>query len=319
MEAKIRDKRIYCIINPDAGGGNSRIWWETTMPELDQRGYRYSWEYMHPGHIKEQVQTAVIEQGAEVIVVVGGDGSIFEVINAMVEQDKLIKEGLILVVSPTGSACDFARHIYPQQPKSLPDLLEHGQIHHIDLGCCCFQQQEAAVTKYYINSFDTGVGADTCFAVNDKAGKIKKILKNGQMAFMLTALKVLMTYKYCHARIELPEQTIEGEFIITGLGNGSYIGGGMKLFPHAALDDGLLDLLLIPRKSRLNILRLFPKVYSGDVINIAGTVYLQTPTAQISTQQPINIELDGEVPGTTDAEIRVIPKLLPLLLPVNPA
>lgn len=319
MEAKIRYKRIYCIINPDAGGGNSRTWWETTMPELDRRGYRYSWEYMHPGHIKQQVRTAVIEQGAEVIVVVGGDGSIFEVINAMVEQDKLIKEGLILVVSPTGSACDFARHIYPQQPKSLPTLLEHGQIHHIDLGCCRFQQQEAAVTKYYINSFDTGVGADTCFAINDRAGKIKKILKNGQLAFMLTALKVLMTYKYCHARIQLPEQTIEGEFIITGLGNGSYIGGGMKLFPHAALDDGLLDLLLIPHKSRLNILRLFPKVYSGDVINIAGAVYLQTPTAQISTQQPINIELDGEVPGTTDAEIHVIPKLLPLLLPVNPA
>ena len=64
----------------------------------------------------------------------------------------------------------------------------------------------------------------------------------------------------------------------------------MKLFPKASLDDGLLDLLLIPRKSKLDILRLFPKVYSGEITNIDGVVYLQAASLKIVTAQPINIE-----------------------------
>ena len=319
MKEQIKDKKLYCIVNPGAGGGTSRLWWEKTMPELDRHGYKYSWKYMHPGHVRQQVRTAVLDQRAEIVVVVGGDGSIFEVINAIVENGTLIKEGLIVAVAPSGSACDFARHIYPRQQEGLWALLEHGKVNYIDLGCCRFQQQDTMVEKYYINSFDTGVGADTCFAVNAEKGKIKKRIKNGHIAFMLTALKVLMTYKYSHTHIELPGQSIEGEFIITGFGNGSYIGGGMKLFPKASLDDGLLDLLLIPRKSKLDILRLFPKVYSGEITNIDGVVYLQAASLKIVTAQPINIELDGEVPGTTAAEVHVIPKVLPLLLPKTPA
>ena len=112
MKEQIKDKKLYCIVNPGAGGGTSRLWWEKTMPELDRHGYKYSWEYMHPGHVRQQVRTAVLDQRAEIVVVVGGDGSIFEVINAIVENGTLIKEGLIVAVAPSGSACDFARHIH---------------------------------------------------------------------------------------------------------------------------------------------------------------------------------------------------------------
>lgn len=313
MGAQIKDKLIYCIVNPDAGGGKSRRWWQSTMPDLDRCGYHYFWDYMQPGQIESQVRTAILEQGAEVVVVVGGDGSIFEVVNAVVCRDALIKEGLIIAVAPTGSACDFARQIFPGRQNGLLPLLDQGEVRLVDLGHCRFQCGEQFEEKYYINSFDTGVGADTCFGVNAKKGRIKKLL-NGRLAFMLTALKVLMTYQYRHTVIELDRRKIEGEFIITGLGNGSYIGGGMKLFPQASLDDGLLDLLLIPRKRRMEILRLFPKVYSGEAIHIDGVTYLQTDHATITTEQPINIELDGEVPGTTAAQLRVIPRVLPLLL-----
>ena len=116
--------------------------------ELDRHGYKYSWEYMHPGHVRQQVRTAVLDQRAEIVVVVGGDGSIFEVINAIVENGTLIKEGLIVAVAPSGSACDFARHIYPRQQEGLWTLLEHGKVNYIDLGCCRFQQQDTMAVSY---------------------------------------------------------------------------------------------------------------------------------------------------------------------------
>ena len=315
MEDGLLGKRLYFIINPSAGGGNSRVWWEQMIPQLDKTGYNYFWEYTKIGLISQQVREAVLHQGAEAVIVVGGDGSLFDVLNGIVENDVLIKPDLIIVASPMGSACDFGKMIYKGKQDGPWELLTKGEIRRIDIGRCLFRGDGTAApnTRYFINSFDAGVGADTCVEVNAVEGRMKRFWRNGKIAFMLSSLKVLMTYKYTKARIELPEETFEGEYIIIGFGNGIYAGGGMKLFPKAKLDDGLLDLLLVPKKNRLQILQLFKRVYDGSIINIAGVIYRQVPKIAIHTKIPIYVEMDGEVPGKTDVEIDVLPRFLPVL------
>lgn len=317
MAQGVRGRKLFFIINPNAGGGHAHDWWQEIRPELDAAGYDYFWQFTENGHAAQQVREAIVSGGAQAIVAVGGDGSLYHAINGMVENDALLREDLLFVVAPLGSSCDFGRLFYGgrQEKADLLRLLAEGEIRRIDLGRCFFPGDVLwpPRVKYFINSFDAGAGADTCVKVNAADGQLKKFWRGGRIAFLLASLKVLMTFAYTKARIELPEQTIEGEYIIIGLGNGKFAGGGMMLFPRAALNDGLLDLLLVPRKGRLEILLVFYRVYRGTILGIKGVAYQQVKKAKISAERPLFVEMDGEVPGQTDVELRVLPAFLPIL------
>ena len=316
MGVGIKERKIFFLINPHAGSGRAAKWWEDLRLSLDEQGFVYTWQYSYcVASAKTQVQDAVI-QGAEAVVMVGGDGSLYEALNGLVKDDALIRKNTVFVAWPAGSACDFVRSLDYGQI-TLLDLLKFGKIEYIDICRCAYQSRNGQAVEYFINACDVGTGADTCIAVNAGRGRIKRLLKNGHLAFKITALQVLMRYKYCHIDVYIDDSVASGEFIIVGCGNGSYMGGGMMLFPQASLDSGKVEVFLVRRMSRLRILRVFSKVYDGTVSSIPGVEYYRGRKIKIVSERPLHLELDGEVPGTTDAEITILPKVLPLLLPDN--
>lgn len=317
MAAGIIDRKLFFIINPQAGGGNARDWWARTQPALDKLQLDYFFAFSEQqGSAAEQVRQAITEQGAKAVVAVGGDGTLFEAINGMIQDDALLGEDVVFVACPAGSACDFGRFLYGRGGENLLEMLQYGKIMPIDIGRCLYQAPGGGESvSYYINSFDAGAGADTCKLVNNGMSWLKRLFRSGRMPFLLTSLKVLMTYRYSDVVVELAGESISGQYILIGLGNGAFAGGGMMLFPKARLDDGLLDLLLIGKRSRLNILRSFAQAYDGSVTKVKDVVYCQVAGARIKSAQPLAIELDGEVPGSTEVAVSVLPGLLPLLLP----
>ena len=317
MSAGVKDKKMFFIINSFAGGGKAKDWWEEKQLELSAQGFDYFWEYTEGGEKTGlQVRKAVLEQGAEAVIVVGGDGALFDAVNGLIENEHLIAEDVIFVVSPAGSACDFGRHIYNGEKLDLLDLLQKGNVRHVDLGLCVYHNMQGVEKKScFINSFDAGAGADTCLRINANQGRLKKLIHSGKLVFMLTALKVLSSFKYTHAYINVDGEEIEGEYIIIAIGNGSYMGGGMHLCGKASLDDGLLDLFLVEGRSLPKILYAFTKIFGNKTMTIDKIAYRQLKKVVIKTDKPIAIELDGEVPGVTDVEIHVLPGILPLLVP----
>ena len=316
MGAGIAGRKLFFLINPKAGLGKERDWWQAIRGQLEERQLDYMWEYTLGGKASsEQARRAVVEQDARAIVAVGGDGSLYDVVNGLLDKDTLLQPDVLLAVYPAGSGCDFARSLYGKNQPNLINLLETGVIKPIDLGRCQYFNLDGQATQsYYINSFDAGAGANTCIMVNAREGRIKRLLK-GKLAFMLSALRVLCSFSYTPARIIIDGEQFEGEFIIAAVGNGQYIGGKMHLFPDAELDDGKLDVFLARRRSRLAILLLFAKVYNGSIIKVNDIIIRQTHHLRMSCTRPIPIELDGEVPGTTDIEVSVLPAALPLLFP----
>ena len=317
MGAGIAGKRLYCIVNPLAGGGKCGAAWRQILPDLIKRQPDLFWEYTEgAGTAGRQVGEAVLQRGAEAVVVFGGDGSLHDVINGIIRDDRLIRDDLILAFHPAGSACDLARTLYGKKHSALPDLLQSGVIRRVDVGRCTFRgREDMPRVSYFLNSFDAGAGADTCVRVNAGAGRAKRWLRNGRLAFMLNAFCVLMGFSYTDAEIIADEKGFSGRYIIIGVGNGRYIGGGMLLFPQASLDDGWLDLLLIEERSRKDILRLLPTVYRGGFFQACGVHAMKCKQVLLRTKRPIAIELDGEVPGYTEAQVHVLPRLLPLLFP----
>ncbi len=313
MEQGIRDKRIYFIINPLAGGGRAKTWWESFHSRLSDQGLDFFWQYTDSPTSAGPQSARAVSQGAEAVVVIGGDGTLYEVLNGLLHRDIFVKADLIFVPWSIGSACDFMRSL-PKGSDDLLELLLHGVVKNIDIGKCCFRDVQGQETvSYFINSFDAGAGADTCVAVNSGGGRIKKLLKNGPLAFKYCALQVLMGFRYCQTVITVDEQQREGEFIILACGNGRYMGGKMLMFPQARLDSGQLEVLLVKKMPKLQMLRVFSRVYDGSLARIAGVEYLHGKHITISTSLPIAIELDGEVPGSTDAKLTALPGLLPLL------
>lgn len=313
----VADKRIFFLINPKAGGGAAGAWWKRQLPLLDEAKLDYFYEFTNaPGTAGEQIRRAVIEKGAEALLAVGGDGSLFEAINGMMTQEGLFEPELIFGVYPLGSGCDFARSIYGKKAPSLTELIAWGRVERIDVGCCLHMDSAGEQRRhYFINSFDIGAGADTCVRVNAKEGRIKRLTRSGKLSFLLSALKVLLSFDYTKTAVEADGRKYEGEYIIVGAGNGKYIGGGMLMFPYAALNDGMLDILLVERRSRLQILRTFPLIYSGRHLSKPGIYYGKAASVCIKTQRPIHIELDGEVPGCTEVFLSVLPQALPILVP----
>ena len=317
MGKGVLDKRVYFIVNAKAGGGRARRRWQTLLAELEKLDFDFFWEHSLDTHsISAQVRDAVVSKGAEVVIVVGGDGSLHGAVNGLVEDDRLLREDLILGVYPAGSACDFVRDAYGGSFVDLPRLLQEGCFRKIDLGCCDYHDREGQeAASYYINSFDAGAGADTCYTINADCGRIKRLLRSGRAAFLLTALYTLMTFSYTNTVVETDEGTVSGKYIIIGAGNGRFCGGAMQLYPQALLDDGKLDLLLVEKRSRPEILRIFHRVYDGSFIREKDITYLRTKGAHISTVRPVPVELDGEVPGFTPVKLRVLPSSLTLLVP----
>ena len=318
MGSGIAGRKLFFLINPKAGQGKEAAWWQAMRGKLDDRGLDYSWAYTLGGKASsDQARRAVIEQKARAVVAVGGDGSLYDVINGLVEKDTLIHPDVVLSACPSGSGCDFAHFLYDGRKKpNLLELLETGIIKPIDIGRCRYVDMNGKPTSsYYINSFDAGAGADTCIAVNAKDGRLKKLLK-GKLAFMLSAIRVLMSFSYTSAQIILDDkERISGEYIIMAAGNGRYMGGNMCMFPKAELNDGKLDVFLVCRRNRLAILFLFARVYDGSITKIKDVISRQVHSLQISCAHPIPIELDGEVPGVTDVELSIVPAALPFLFP----
>lgn len=316
MGKGIAEKRIFFLINPKAGGGLAEKCWKIELPLLEGK-IDFFYEYTKgPDSIGDQIREAVCERDAEAVIIVGGDGSLYDAVNGIIADNALFSPELILGVCPLGSGCDFARYIYGGKHMPLLDLIRNGQVKRIDVACCEHADLEGNRKRhYFINSFDMGAGADTCVSVNAGEGRIKRLTRNGKLAFLLSALKVLLSFHYTDTVIEADGRKYSGEYIIAGAGNGRYIGGGMLMFPRAALDDGLLDLLLVERRSKLKLFQAFPLIYSGSHLNLSGVTYEKAADIRIKTGRPIPIELDGEVPGFTDVTLSVLPGVLPLLLP----
>lgn len=323
MGGGLQGHKIFFIINPQAGGGKAAAWWRDFLPCLEQQGLNFFWQFSHGGpKTARQVRQAVLAEGATAVVAVGGDGHLHDTLNGLIENDALIMPELVLAAYPAGSACDFARMIYinggDTNSSALIKQLLHGETRRVDVGRAVFQDT-AGVSRsaYFLNGSDVGLGAETCQRANARAGRLKRLLQNGQLAFLLAALQSLFAYRYGHIQVEADGESLNGQYLIAAIGNGRFMGGNMCLFPKAQPDDGLLDLLLVNKLPKLRVPPLFAKVYNGSLLQIKEVTYRQVKSVTITPEHPLTLELDGELPGCAPYSVQILPGLLPLLCPAQ--
>ncbi len=263
-----------------------------------------NYQYHHPnfsyevyltqkvGHARKIAQEITTEN--DVVVSVGGDGTLNEVVNGLHEQ-------CILGVVPNGTGNDFSLMLDYPQNLSMGDWLREtieGKIVEVDLGEVNGQK--------FINSCNTGLDSDVLVHYDALREKYKNFRKLSYISAILKTIKNLEPYQ---AKITVDGQRLEDQsYLVATTNNGKYYGGGFKPTPRAEIQDGLLDFCLIRPIKKYRLPYLLSKFQRGSHEGHEVFELLQAQTVEIETNEPVNFALDGELQQGTSIRIRVLPK-----------
>jgi len=297
---------LVVIANPRSGRG--RVAQE--LPELERQlisrklGYRIV-QTEGPGHATDIAREALLG-GERFLVAVGGDGTVQEVVNGMVEDDRPLAEGSVLGVVAAGSGCDFVRTFgLPQDVPRAVHHLEGERLYAIDLARVDYTEDGRTVTRYVPNIAECGLGG----AVVRRAERLPRWL--GRSRYFWAFWLSMRGYRAGHISVRADRKSWEGRASNVVIANGQFYGGGMKISPRSYPGDGLLD-IQISTGPKSEAFTMIPKVYRGEHVPHPHIKEMRGKSITVEADRPLPIEGDGEVLGTTPATFTVIPEVVSL-------
>ena len=292
-EELMRMERFNFIVNPAAKNRGSLKIWKKVKKYLEQESIDYEfWYTEYEGHACELTKEILERKNDSLIVAVGGDGTIHEVINGAAE----FKNARISYI-PAGSGNDFSRgyHIDKNAIKALNNLCQNSQqTAPIDLG---FYQ---TVKKgYFVNSLGMGLDAAVTKAVNESKSKyyFNKI-GAGKLVYLYFFFIKWLTYKPIHVSLTVDglELNYQNVWLVT-ISNQPYFGGGIKISPNSKPDDGLFHIIIVHNISKMKLISMFVTVAWGGHLKIKGVEELKGKQIKLSSEQPALIHADGDYIG----------------------
>ncbi|GAB6389823.1 lipid kinase YegS [Stutzerimonas marianensis] len=255
---------------------------------------RVTWE---PGDAQRLVQEA-LQAGYRTLVAGGGDGTLREVAHALLESG--VDASLALM--PLGTANDFAHAAeISLEPFDALALLEHEPVA-VDVGLMNGEP--------FLNMATGGFGSKVTASTSEE---LKKVLGGG--AYLLTGLSRFSEMTSAWGRFTGPDFSWEGEFLALGVGNGKQSGGGQSLCPDALIDDGLLDVCIVPAAT--DAVGTLGTLLSGGLRGIKTvSVNARVPWLEVEAPERIDINLDGEPAGARHMRFDVRPGAIRLHLPL---
>ncbi len=285
--------RIHAIVNPNAGGGYSSNVWPKVKNLLSKYELTYSITEKHGD--AELFAKKAIEDGNEFIAVVGGDGTLNEVVQPCAEKD------ITIIPVSAGTGSDFVRNFSINREGSIQDMIDQNISVEVDLGVA----ESSMGKRYFANIAEAGFGAEVMKRMNSH----KK--KRGGGSFTSTILMELYNFKkfQCSVKSEEYEETLDASEII--IANGLYFGGGIKAAPDASMSDGLLTVHIIRGAGRAKLLMNLRKLKNGSYIYDREVISFHTRKLQIDGNALV--EIDGEDYGRLPSSFSIKPKALKVL------
>jgi diacylglycerol kinase (ATP) len=305
-------RRLHVIVNPMSGNGGTRRAWPTIDRRLKRLGFDVDFRMTESSGDGARLGREAIEAGVDEVAIVGGDGTVNEVVNGLFTASHGKPLDVILSVLPSGTGRDFSRSIGLRRFNHALETLGDGEVHPIDVGRVDYQDAYGERARYFVNAGDVGLGAETAALLN----RSSKIL-GGKISYFLGAARSIFNFKGRPARIEADGEIIhDGPLAMTCFANGRYHAGGMLMAPDASMSDGRLDLLVLTDAPKYTLLgSVLPRVYVGKHIDHPAVTHRLASEIRVTAEEPLLFEVDGEQPGTTDIRVTVLPGSLRVRMP----
>lgn len=313
---KTLEQKVTIILNPAAAGGRTG----RRVAELSSVLCEFFGDpppiQLTDGPLSATSLTRkAIDEGSGLIVAVGGDGTIHEVINGFYHNGHASGMRPELAIISSGTGCGFAQSIgLPPNVREQIKLSVRGMGRRVDLGRVTFYDFEGREShRYFVNECQLGIGGAVVKCVQSNHKKL-----GGSMAFALGTLETVFQHR--NQRITI--QCDGGELLtkdLTGvvIANGAFTGGGMNLAPNASVSDGFLNVLAMDHLSVFDRLRVFPRIYAGTHVHLPLFSYRLATTISITSHESVLVEADGELLGTTPCSVEIIPSAIRVRMPVE--
>ena len=296
---------LVVIANPRSGRGKL----EAALPQVERilrdQGLAYRIvRTTRPGHATQAARDALLA-GERYLVAAGGDGTVHEVVNGMIEDGRPLAADAVLGVVAAGSGCDFVRSFdLPGDTVQAARHLAGDRVRPIDVGTVTVTD---GVTRYFVNIAEAGLGG----AVVARAARLSPLLRGARYAcgFWLT----LPGFRPATVRLDADGQAYQWRAFNVVVANCRFYGGGMQISPKSRPDDGALDVLVMtgPKSDAFTTI---PKVYKGTHLPHRNIAELPARRLRIEADPPFPVEADGETLGTTPASFGIIPGAIRLKL-----
>jgi diacylglycerol kinase (ATP) len=300
-------RKIKIILNPMADMGNA---WRIArdLRSITEQHGGVDWSgTVYPGHAIDLAKQAG-EQGYDMVIAMGGDGTVHEVINGLM---KVAEENRpVLGVVPAGSGNDFAHAI------GVPTKSDHALVHAlgneasaVDLG---MMTDEHGKREYFDNT--TGIGFDSVVTI--RSHKLP-VLRGFLMYLTAVIQTILLNHNAITMQIETEQQKWVQSNLLLTMCNGPREGGGFMMAPEAKIDDGILNYAMIKKVSRPMMFRLIPEVMNGTHGRFQQVSMGSCKRMSVSADRPMYIHCDGEIYAGFGTDIRqVVFEILPGALKV---
>jgi diacylglycerol kinase (ATP) len=305
MEAAMR-----VIVNPVAANGAAGKRWPQIRDILRAEGGQFDASFTEsPNHATELAREA-LSAGYRTIVAVGGDGTLNEVVNGLVVEgtvDPTVNLGII----PGGTGSDSVRTLgISHDYRVAYQRLLRGKPHCIDLGLITCVSEEREIQRYFLNVAGLGFDGEVCERVNRSSKAL-----GGTIPFLSSLFVKLLTYQNKTVEVTLDgQQRLQKKANSIFVCNGRYAGGSMHIGPHAALDDGLFDVVIIGDTGKLEIVANVPRIYRGTHLSHPKVAEYRAREIRVKARERMLLQADGELIGEAPATFQIIPQALHVLV-----
>ena len=299
---------IHLIINPHSAGGRTARVAVKVIRMCDALNLRVvSLVTERPGHATEMSRSLPCE--ARVIAVLGGDGTLNEVVNGAYGKD------LTVALLPSGTGNDFAKTLGISKLKYAVHALAADMFRDVDVSRVQIETASGnSIARLFVNA--VGIGFDA--AVAYRASTIR--IGRGLIPYLIAVFATLRNYRAAGAVIRAGGDPFSSTLFLACAGNGRSSGGGFMLTPRACFDDGLLDLCMVRSTPVLRILQVLPRTFSGSHLSAREVRYEQAPAFEFDLDAPLPVHADGELLARDAVRVRihVMPQQMRFICPPPP-
>lgn len=300
------------IINPGAGNKNGLQKWEKTKEILKSRQIPFVPLIIYEPNTTIEKTKEAIEKGFRRLLIVGGDGTLNEAVNAIFESGIPSKEFIVGMI-PIGTGNDWCRmyNIHSKNIKKNVDYIKNEKTTQQDIGVVEYYIGKIQKKRYFVNN--AGMGYDAL--VVNMANIQKKHGVGNRFSYFLNIFSLLHSYRSSKIKVTVDDEELNADMFSMNVGICKYMGAGMMLLPYAIPDDGLLEFTLIRNISALKVLCNMRKLYNGNIVKLRETVITQGEKIDIQSEKQISLEADGEVLGHSPFKFSILNRALFIVIP----
>jgi YegS/Rv2252/BmrU family lipid kinase len=293
------------IINMAAGGGKTRTDWPLIEQILQREEVQYEPFFTDRRLHASIIARNKIKEGYSKIIVVGGDGTMNEVINGVFAQNRIQTTEVMLGMISVGTGNDWARTFnIPADYEGAVRTIKQQRTFIQDAGLVHYRKNGKEWKRYFINIAGLGFGA----RVVERTNRAKEKGKSGPLLYFYYIFYSLMRYRAKKAVIEIDGTSYIRKIFSLNVGIGKYNGGGMIQVPHAIADDGLYSITLIKKIGKLNVIANIKKLYNGKITQHSKVETYTARSVQINGSSLLKVETDGESLGHGPVSFEIIPR-----------